>query len=234
MPLSGQPVQAMPWSPLQARVGPTLLQANSRLQDQLRSIHEELMLKAWPEQSRNGLTLQAQGTTAVQLTAGTHVDPTGVVWRWQTQTLEVPAAAISQVYFLCADRQGQLAWRVRVPAETLTVLGYILLDATHDELVALRAVRTLSWSEHDESGRLLRAYEGLHDWKVREEFYQYDAQGRIREILVTEPEKTHRARYAFDEQNRLVEVRRSTTRTEPFVFNGLYRLNGALFLRGVV
>jgi hypothetical protein len=114
----------------------------------------------------------------------------------------------------------------------LTVLGYVLLGETG--VLALRAIRSQTRCQHDETGRLVRTLEGLHDWVVREEFYRYDDEGRIREIVAAEPGKTHTSRYAFDAEGRLITVKRSTTKTEPFLFNGLYRLNGALFWRGTV
>lgn len=232
MPVSGTPYLNPAWNPRMARVGPTLLEANHRVDDQLRTSRNALTLKAWPEESRSGLGLMAVDAGAIQLLEGSHVDATGVVWSWPTQTLSLAQAPDGPVLFLCANAKGQLQWHSRVPATVLTVLGYVLRDDSG--VVSLRAIRAQSWCEIDDTGTLLKVYEGLHDWVVREVFYRYDAEGRIREIVAVEPDKTHTSRYAFDAEGRLITVKRSTTKTEPFLFNGLYRLNGALFWRGTV
>jgi hypothetical protein len=232
MPLAGVPFVNPAWNPKVARVGPTLLAANNRVQDQLRTARNAVSLRNWPAESRSGLALQVLDAASVQLTAGTHLDATGVAWSWPTQAVALPDASLGAVLFLCAGSEGQLQWHTRVPATALTVLGYVLRDETG--VVSLRAIRPQVWLEHDATGTLLKAYEGLHDWIVREEFYRYDDNGRIREIVAIEPDKTHTSRYAFDAEGRLITVKRSTTKTEPFLFNGLYRLNGALFWRGTV
>lgn len=234
MPLTGRDFNLPTWQPKQARVGPTLLEANQRFAQQLSAVRDELMLKAWPETSRSGLKLNKVGPSTVELTAGSHVEASGKVWSWPTQTVALPGGLTSPVYYLCANLQGELGWQVRVPKSTLTVLGYVLLDEALTGIASLRAISAQSWLEYNAEGQLLRAYEGLHDWVSREEYYEYDEQGRIRQITAFEAEKTHINRYGFDAQNRLISVRRSTTRTEPFLLNGLYRMSGALFWRGTV
>lgn len=235
MPLQGQALEALPWEASQARVGPTLLAANTRVQGQLRATRTTHRVATWPEQGRFGLGLEADPATGtLTLLAGEHLELNGKVWSWEQQAVPLPAPIESQVYFLCADLQGALSWRIRVPAATLTVLGYVLLEDLSGTVTSLRAIRTQTWCEHTEGGRLVKAYEGLHDWKAREEFYRYDEAGRIREIVAVEAERTYTSQYAFDAEGRLIQVQRSITQTEPFLLDGLYRLNGALFWRGTV